>query len=768
MATNVAATANGGTASASSTLSGSYPASAAIDGDRIGASWGAGGGWNDGTEAVFDDWLQVDFSGSTSINEIDVFTLQDNYLSPSTPTLSMACVLYGLKNFDIQYWTGSAWSTVPGGTIVGNTKVWTQVTFSPITTTKIRILVHAVQDGHFSRIIEVEAWSSPSAPGSPSSPSPATTATGININPTLSWTASGAIRYDVYFGTAASPPLVNSNQTASTYTPTTLSPSTTYFWKIVAKNAGGSTTGSIWSFTTAAGGAVASGLVKPTLIVEAELSGEGAGWTDMTRDVVRPFGVRIRHGIQGSSPRDLVSPAAIANFTLNNSVTNTAHLVGYYSPNHANCRSGWRKGIACRIRFQNPNTGAYATRFVGYVDAINPEPGIRGPRVVSVTLADWFDEAARFVIPPSVGVQVGKRWDEILTAIIGEMAVQPTATSFDVGIESYEYALDTVTGSKQYALSEFAKLASSEYGQIYQKADGTVRAEGRHSRLLNLTSVWTITENELRALSLPSTRQEIINKVLVTIHPKIVDPLPTTVVYEQQNVIEIPSGETQFLLGSFRDPVTGDSIGAVDVQTQVSGVDFIGNTSADGAGTDISSSLVVAVEVGPNGASFNVTNNNAATAYLTANRLYGRGIYDRASEQYQSLDSVSIGQNGDHALELDMYYQSDDDVGQGAADYIKTRYSSAFAQARAGRVVARTSTVLAQLLARDISDRVTITESVTASAGDYFINGEELRLTPAGLLEADYIFAPAYDPHAGLYWILGTSTLGTDTLPAPF
>ena len=92
----------------------------------------------------------------------------------------------------------------------------------------------------------------PSPPGTPSSPAPNSGTTGISVNPTLTWSASGATSYDVYFGTASNPPLVSSNQSLASYTPATLSLSTQYFWKIVAKNSAGNTTGPIWNFTTAA------------------------------------------------------------------------------------------------------------------------------------------------------------------------------------------------------------------------------------------------------------------------------------------------------------------------------------------------------------------------------------------------------------------------------------------------------------------------------------------------------------------------------------
>lgn len=248
-AVNVAAAANGGVATASSTVNSGYLPDFAINGDRTGAVWGTNGGWNDGTPSTFDDWIEVDFNASYSIGEIDVFGLQDSYPLPTTPTLAMASTLYGLSSFEIQTWNGAAWVTVTGGTITGNNKVWKQVTFTPVSTTKIRLLIHTSQDGLYSRVVEVEAWTA-AVPLTPQSPSPPDGATGVSPIPTLSWLAPGATSYDVYFGTAGSPPLVSSGQTSPSYAPAMLAASTVYHWKIVTINASGSTTGAIWTFTT--------------------------------------------------------------------------------------------------------------------------------------------------------------------------------------------------------------------------------------------------------------------------------------------------------------------------------------------------------------------------------------------------------------------------------------------------------------------------------------------------------------------------------------
>jgi len=159
---NVAATANGGTAFASSFHSASYPPAGTLDGNRSGAPWGGGTGWNDGTPNAGPDWLEIHFAGAQPITEIDVFSLQDAYTAPTEPGLGQSFSLYGVTDFQVQYWTGTQWTLVPGGTIAGNTQVWRQLLFSPVTTTAIRITVSGALDT-WTRLTEVEAYTTAAA-----------------------------------------------------------------------------------------------------------------------------------------------------------------------------------------------------------------------------------------------------------------------------------------------------------------------------------------------------------------------------------------------------------------------------------------------------------------------------------------------------------------------------------------------------------------------------------------------------------------------------
>jgi hypothetical protein len=154
---NVALAAGGAVASASSSYNDNYPVASVNNGDRAGQNWGAGGGWNDATSGSYPDWVEVAFSAPRTIDEIGVFTVQDAYWDPAEPSETQVFSQYGITSFDVQYWNGSVWVTVPAGVISNSNKVWTRLTFPAVQTSKVRVVVNSSLNG-YSRITELEAW----------------------------------------------------------------------------------------------------------------------------------------------------------------------------------------------------------------------------------------------------------------------------------------------------------------------------------------------------------------------------------------------------------------------------------------------------------------------------------------------------------------------------------------------------------------------------------------------------------------------------------
>lgn len=90
-----------------------------------------------------------------------------------------------------------------------------------------------------------------STPPAPATPSPDNGAQNVSRIPTLSWSAStGASSYTLYGGVSATALSPVTTTTTTSYRPGTLSPSTRYYWKVVAANTAGNTSSPVWSFTT--------------------------------------------------------------------------------------------------------------------------------------------------------------------------------------------------------------------------------------------------------------------------------------------------------------------------------------------------------------------------------------------------------------------------------------------------------------------------------------------------------------------------------------
>ena len=153
-----------------------YP-SYVIDGQRYGHLLAGGGDidgfWRD--EHGLPSWVEVNFNGSKTIDEINVFTTPEcpACLIQADPSPTQTFSQYGVTGFEVQYWTGSSWATVPGGSISGNNLVWRKLTFTAITTSKIRVMVTAAATDGVARIDEIEAWT-----------------TSPNNNATVNWLVS--------------------------------------------------------------------------------------------------------------------------------------------------------------------------------------------------------------------------------------------------------------------------------------------------------------------------------------------------------------------------------------------------------------------------------------------------------------------------------------------------------------------------------------------------------------------------------------------------
>jgi hypothetical protein len=144
------------TVSASSTNS-AYPPCGAADGNRDSADWGSTTGWNDDTNGVYPDWLELRFDAPREVATVEVVTL-DSAQYPAAE--------WGLRDWDVQVLRDGAWVTV--AEVRGNTAGAVRSTLSPpVTTEAVRVLTFAgnrIGDYDYSRIVEVEIYGPGGAP----------------------------------------------------------------------------------------------------------------------------------------------------------------------------------------------------------------------------------------------------------------------------------------------------------------------------------------------------------------------------------------------------------------------------------------------------------------------------------------------------------------------------------------------------------------------------------------------------------------------------
>ena len=140
-----------------------------------------------------------------------------------------------------------------------------------------------VGNGTCSTISNTAALTINTVPATVTTPIPANAATGIcyagtSILTNLSWGAiANATSYDVYFGAGSVPVTVTTNVATNSYTVGTLTANTTYYWRVVAKNAcGNAVSSATFTFTTNAT-PCASSYCTP-----APTSVDGTGITNVT------------------------------------------------------------------------------------------------------------------------------------------------------------------------------------------------------------------------------------------------------------------------------------------------------------------------------------------------------------------------------------------------------------------------------------------------------------------------------------------------------
>jgi hypothetical protein len=167
------------------------------------------------------------------------------------------------------------------------------------------------------------------------------------------------------------------------------------------------------------------------------------------------------------------------------------------------------------------------------------------------------------------------------------------------------------------------------------------------------------------------------------------------------------------------------------------------------------------------------------TVYLTKLQARGIGIYDYEQTVAEAEDALLSAEFGEQVAVIDMPYQSNVATGQGLAEYLLDLYgpqtTNSFRLGISGacelgettrfpyvnygvvgsvRLAPTTAAMQTAILARDIGDVVTLTETVTQLNNNFVINAVDLEVRAPGIPYVTWTLGPA---EYAQYWLLGQS-----------
>ena len=462
-----------------------------------------------------------------------------------------------------------------------------------------------------------------------------------------------------------------------------------------------------------------------------------AAWTNITRDVVKVDSIRIKNGIMGNSVTDCVGDIGTLSFTLDNSQANSAGLLGYYAPGHANCRTGFGKNTLVRIKFVYGATTKYYKH--GRIQVIDPVVGQFGERTTHVQATDFMEILSENKTT-RVPIQENKRFDELISTLISNSPTAPLSSSYAVDPSSSELAFHLEKDESNTLMNVAQKICQSTMGKLYLRGNATngetLVYENRYARALS-TLVGTL-NNSMSAMKAPWNSGETYGAVKATVMPFTVDPTQV-VLASLESEISVRPGETVSVELRLRDPGGNSRISGFDfVDPLVADTDYRVSSVSGNEANDMNAAVTITIDAGSNSVQASITNSTGVvTAYVNLLQVRGRGVYP-----YDVID-FNFG-TGSRVLTYSMPYMSNTSTGRAIGEAVYNRVTREMASIDGVSFYPdANATLMGYFMNLDVGSRVALIETATGVSAEYFINGYEIEIENGALLKMTWVLVSA-------------------------
>jgi hypothetical protein len=520
--------------------------------------------------------------------------------------------------------------------------------------------------------------------------------------------------------------------------------------------------------------------VSATIALEANFA--GTAWTDIYSDVRISNGIQLSRGKTGNTPCDRIASTGVMSFAMDNSTHNSGGTLGWYSPDHANVRSGWGLGMKARLKITYDGTPYY--KFRGKIDNIAPAMGAYRERDVSVSVVDYMDELASHklgLIPAKSNV----RGQELLAAVVTNMPNAPLATDYDTGDNIYAHGLHSEKDELTTGMNACQKIAQTGMDDICVTGDltggETLVYRSRHERMKIASSAASF-DDSMTGLRVHRSRDNLFNQFKVTVHPSQEDTSPV-ILYSIQREISLAPGQAYTFTARYTDPLSsGARVSASGMIAPVIDVDYwmayvseeTVTTSSHATKKKVAPAYVMSASLGvqtfdetgvagtfgANSCQVTLTNNGTKQGFVTRFNLRGYGLYEYDPVDITGEDGTSTTLNGDHPLNYDMPYQHNRHVGEDFKNYFVSRYSTPRTVVDSMEFIANASdAIMKTALSLDVGSRITLRETMTGINTDYFVGHYSLIIEPTGVIRC---VLGALEPVDDTVWfIIGSSDIGS-------
>lgn len=464
-------------------------------------------------------------------------------------------------------------------------------------------------------------------------------------------------------------------------------------------------------------------------------------WLSIARDVmIWDYPLVSERGISGTDALDRVASPGSLTCTLDNSEANSAGLLGYYSPDHANMRAGF--GQSTRVRLKISGDGQHKYIWHGWIDDLDPAPGQFKNRTTSLTAFDYMQKLLDHKLS-RIPVQESKRSDQDIQTVLDNVATAPQVTSLETDTYTTQLSLHSEQDERSTAMSALQKICQSALGYAFVRGD----AAGGETFVFELESTryQAVSSADLddimSDLKLSRARSHYANKVIALLHPVNVDTGGDTVLAQLADEFDLDAGETETIAMRYRDP-NGQSVrisGKDIVDPLIADTHFKMSSVADDGGNDLNANLDIDLTIGGNATDAQVTNTGGTNGHINKLNIVGNGIY-----QYDPLEYVIESGNGDTPLTYDFFYQDDYYRVKDLAAAIHLRVSTQTTHVESVVFYADASdTLMGYAINCDIGTRVHIVETATGLDDYYIINKVTYTIQTDGRLKVDWLLTPA-------------------------